>query len=84
MIFSWESPAFTRAFYFDDIGIFASVFEEPQSLQNEYQIFVKMFAYDFFNKSDGGEIFLFLLKHAFKTKTLHLSVWKKTAANSIS
>ena len=43
-----------------------------------------MFAYDFFNKSDGGEIILFLLKHAFKTKTLHLSVWKKTAANSIS
>ena len=36
-----------------------------------------MFLYDFFNKSDGGEIFLFLLKHAFKTKTLHLSVWKK-------
>ena len=35
------------------------------------------FVADFFNKSDDSEIFLFLLKHAFKTKTFHLSVWKK-------
>ena len=35
----------------------------------------KIFVADFFNKSDGSEIFLFLLKHAFKTKTLHLPVW---------
>ena len=31
----------------------------------------------FFKKSEGDEIFLFLLKHAFKTKTLHLFAWKK-------
>lgn len=31
----------------------------------------------FFINSDGGEIFLFILKVAFKTKALYIVVWKK-------
>ena len=34
----------------------------------------------FFINSDGGEIFLFILKVAFKTKALHIAVWKKLTA----
>ena len=52
----------------DDIGIFASVFEESN--------ICKMFVSNFLNKSGEGEIFLSLLKHAFKAKTPNLFVRK--------
>lgn len=39
----------------------------------------KIFVVSFFNKSVGGEIFLSLLKNAFKTKTLHLFPPKNTS-----
>ena len=32
---------------------------------------------NYFDNSDGGKIVLFLLKHSFKTKTLHLFVWRR-------
>ena len=41
---------------------------------------LKIFAADFFSISDGGKIFLFLLKRAFKTKLLPLFVWKELTA----
>lgn len=38
--------------------------------------FLEIFAADFLNKFDGGEILFFLLKHA----TFHMTVWKKITA----
>ena len=32
---------------------------------------------NYFDNSDGGKIVLFLLKHSFKIKTLHLFVWRR-------
>ena len=39
-----------------------------------------IFLTNFFKKSDGGKNFLLLLKHAFKTQTLNVVVWKKLIA----
>ena len=43
--------------------------------------FGEIFAPNFFNKFNRDEVFLFLLKHIFKTKTFHLAVWKKLTAD---
>lgn len=40
------------------------------------KIFLNVFAH-FLSKSDGREIFLFLLMHDFRTKIVHLVIWKK-------
>ena len=47
-----------------------------QNLLNGFRSFGN-FCRRFFNKSDGREIFLSLLKYTFKTKTLHQVIWKK-------
>lgn len=80
--FTWWHWYFSR----DDIGIFhvmTSVFLDLYAKIHWGFIMVilirKIFVASFFNKSVGGEIFLSLLKNAFKTKTLHLFPPKNTS-----
>ena len=51
-----------------------SVTEESQELG--ISKFCKIFVDDFFKKSDGNAIFLFLLKHALKSKNICLKIIK--------
>ena len=54
--------------------IIVPVIEEIMRLYNKNQSFVKILSIIFSSKSNGGEIFFFLLRHAFNTKTLYLVV----------
>ena len=50
--------------------IIVPVIEEIMRLYNKNQSFVKILSIIFSSKSNGGEIFFFLLRHAFNKNTL--------------
>ena len=57
--------------------IIVPVIEEIMRLYNKNQSFVKILSIVFSSKSNGGEIFFFLLRHAFNTKNTLSGCLKK-------